>query len=90
VGLSGSTTIGRGATLAGQVGTAGHLTVGEGATVVAKSGVAADVAPGAVVGGTPAGDLREAVRYNLALPRLPDLLKEFRELKKRVDEMASR
>jgi UDP-3-O-[3-hydroxymyristoyl] glucosamine N-acyltransferase len=87
VGLSGSTTIGRGVTMAGQSGTGGHLTIGDGATVVAKSGVAGDIAPGATVGGMPASDLREAMRYNLALPKLPDLLKDFRELKKKVEDL---
>ena len=90
VGLSGSTTVGRGVTMAGQSGSGGHLTIGDGATVVAKSGVATDIAAGAVVAGMPAGDVREAIRYNLALPKLPDLLKEFRDLKKKVDELAAR
>jgi UDP-3-O-[3-hydroxymyristoyl] glucosamine N-acyltransferase len=90
VGLSGSTTLGKGVTLAGQTGTGGHLTVGDGATAVAKSGIVADVPPGAVVAGVPATDMREATRYTLALPRLPDLLKEFRELKKKVEELEAR
>jgi UDP-3-O-[3-hydroxymyristoyl] glucosamine N-acyltransferase len=87
VGLSGSTTVGRGVTLAGQVGAGGHLTIGDGVTAVAQSGIAGDVEPRRVIAGSPAMDMRDWLRASAAFPRLADLQKEVRELKKRVEAL---
>ena len=85
VGLSGTTTVGKGVTLAGQVGSGGHLTIGDGVTAVAQSGIPGDVEAGRVIAGSPAGDMRDWLRYSAVLPRLPDLVKEVRDLRKRLD-----
>jgi UDP-3-O-[3-hydroxymyristoyl] glucosamine N-acyltransferase len=87
VGLSGSTTVGRGVTLAGQVGSGGHLTIGDGVTAVAQSGIPSDVEPGRVIAGSPAMDVRDWLKSSAAFPRLADLQKEVRELKKRVEAL---
>ena len=87
VGLSGSTTVGRGVTLAGQVGSGGHLTIGDGVTAVAQSGIPSDVEPGRVIAGSPAIDMRDWLRASAAFPRLADLQKEVRELRRRVDAL---
>ena len=87
VGLSGSTTVGKGVTLAGQVGSGGHLTIGDGVTAVAQSGIPGDVAPGKVIAGSPAMDMRDWLRASAAFPRLADLQKEVRELRKKVDAL---
>ncbi|MGH7819909.1 MAG: UDP-3-O-(3-hydroxymyristoyl)glucosamine N-acyltransferase, partial [Candidatus Binatia bacterium] len=84
VGLSGSTRIGAGAQLGGQVGIAGHLTIGAGARIAAQSGVPNDVAPGAVVGGYPATDIRTWRRTVAASLRLPDLLRRVRRIERRL------
>jgi UDP-3-O-[3-hydroxymyristoyl] glucosamine N-acyltransferase len=87
VGLSGSTEVGMGVVLAGQVGVAGHVKIGDGARVGGQSGIFNDVAPGAVVTGTPARPHPEYLRAAAALPHLPDLLKEVRRLAQRVEEL---
>ena len=87
VGMSGSTTLGRGVTLAGQVGTAGHLTIGDGVTAIAKSGVPSSVEAGRVVGGFVAVDARDWRKYTAVLPRLPDLVHEVRDLRRRVEAL---
>ncbi len=86
-GLAGSTVLERDVLLAGQVGSSGHLTVHQGAVVYAQSGIGGDVAAHARISGSPAFAANEWLRAVTAFPKLPELLKHLRELKKRVDEL---
>jgi UDP-3-O-[3-hydroxymyristoyl] glucosamine N-acyltransferase len=86
-GLAGTTVLERNVLLAGQVGSAGHLTVHEGATVYAQSGIGGDVPAGARISGSPAFAANEWLRAATAFAKLPQVLKEIRELKKRVEEL---
>ena len=87
VGISGSTEIGKGAILAGQAGIVGHLRIGDGARVGAQSGVAHDIPDGETQSGCPALPHREWLRMSVALPKLPDLLRQVRKLEERVKEL---
>jgi UDP-3-O-[3-hydroxymyristoyl] glucosamine N-acyltransferase len=82
VGLSGSTKIGARARLGGQVGAAGHLTIGAGAQVAAQSGVPNDVAPGAVVGGSPAIEIGRYRRVLAIWTNLPELVQRVRRIER--------
>jgi UDP-3-O-[3-hydroxymyristoyl] glucosamine N-acyltransferase len=84
VGLSGSTRVGAGAQLGGQVGVAGHLTIGAGARVAAQSGIPNDVAPGAVVAGYPAVEIRTWRRAVAAWAQLPEVVRRLRRLERRL------
>lgn len=84
-GLAGSSVLERNVLLAGQVGISGHLTVHENATVYAQSGVGGDVSAGARISGSPAFDAAAWLRAATAFPKLPEMLKALRDLKKRVD-----
>jgi UDP-3-O-[3-hydroxymyristoyl] glucosamine N-acyltransferase len=86
-GLAGSTVLEKDVLLAGQVGASGHLTVHEGAIVYAQSGIGGDVEAGARISGSPAFAAKEWLRAVTAFPKLPDVLKTIRDLKKRVDEV---
>jgi UDP-3-O-[3-hydroxymyristoyl] glucosamine N-acyltransferase len=86
-GLAGSTVLERNVLLAGQVGSSGHLTVHEGAIVYAQSGIGGDVPAGGRISGSPAFAVSEWLRAATAFPKLPELLKTVRELKKRVQEL---
>jgi UDP-3-O-[3-hydroxymyristoyl] glucosamine N-acyltransferase len=86
-GLAGSTVLERNVLLAGQVGASGHLTVHEGAIVYAQSGIGGDVEANSRISGSPAFAANEWLRCVTAFPKLPELLKTIRELKKRVDEL---
>ncbi|MFL5320370.1 MAG: UDP-3-O-(3-hydroxymyristoyl)glucosamine N-acyltransferase [Myxococcaceae bacterium] len=86
-GVSGSTEIGTGVVLAGQVGVVGHIRVGDMVKVGAQSGVAHDVEDGQVVSGSPAMPHKDWLRMSAAADKLPELLKELRALRKRVDEL---
>ncbi|HEY0671025.1 MAG TPA: UDP-3-O-(3-hydroxymyristoyl)glucosamine N-acyltransferase [Longimicrobiales bacterium] len=80
VGISGSTVLGKGVTLAGQAGLPGHLHIGDGATIAAKSAPFGDVPAGEVYTGFPARPHREFLRAQGALLKLHDLLKRVRKL----------
>jgi UDP-3-O-[3-hydroxymyristoyl] glucosamine N-acyltransferase len=87
VGLSGTTTLGQGVVLAGQVGTAGHLHIGDLAKVGAQAGVMNDVEPGATVLGAPAMPHKDFLRSAALFAKLPELNRELRELKKRLEQL---
>ncbi|HUI58470.1 MAG TPA: UDP-3-O-(3-hydroxymyristoyl)glucosamine N-acyltransferase [Bryobacteraceae bacterium] len=89
-GLAGSTVLERNVLLAGQVGASGHLTVHEGAVVYAQSGIGGDVEAGARISGSPAFPANEWLRAVTAFPKLPEMLKTLRELKKKVDALERR
>lgn len=87
VGLAGSSILERNVLLAGQAGVSGHLTIHENAVVYAQSGIGGDVEAGAVISGSPAFEAREWRRAVTAFPKLPELLKTVRELKRRVQQL---
>ncbi len=82
VGISGSTVIGKGVTLAGQAGLPGHLHIGDGATIAAKSAPFGDVPAGATYSGFPARPHREFLRAQSGLLKLHDLMKRVSKLEK--------
>jgi UDP-3-O-[3-hydroxymyristoyl] glucosamine N-acyltransferase len=71
------------------VGSSGHLTVHEGAIVYAQSGIGGDVAAHARISGSPAFAANQWLRAVTAFPKLPELWKSLKELKKRVDRLDS-
>jgi len=87
VGISGSTEIGSGVVMAGQVGVVGHLSIGDGAKIAAQSGVAHDVEPGGQVSGYPAVERGLWLRQSAALKQLPELLREIRSLRRRIEAL---
>lgn len=88
--VAGSTKLGPGVVLGGQVGVIGHLNVGAGARVAAGSRVLSDLPPASENGGYPAVNQAHWLREQAARQRLPDLLKQVRELKKRIEELEKR
>jgi UDP-3-O-[3-hydroxymyristoyl] glucosamine N-acyltransferase len=86
-GVSGSTSLGRYVTLAGQVGLAGHLTVGDKAVVTAQSGINKDVPAGAVVAGRHAMPIRESLKMEALMRRLPELLERIKSLEEKLKSL---
>ena len=86
-GLAGSSILERNVLLAGQVGVSGHLTIHDNAIVYAQSGVGGDVEAGARISGSPAFAANDWLRAITAFPKLPELLKTVRELKKKIDQL---
>jgi UDP-3-O-[3-hydroxymyristoyl] glucosamine N-acyltransferase len=89
-GIAGSTRVGERTTWAGQSGAAGHLEIGDGTIVAAKSAVLRDVPQGAFVAGIPAVDHRRWKRAQAALGRLPELRREVRDLRARLERLEKR
>ncbi|MGO4884944.1 MAG: UDP-3-O-(3-hydroxymyristoyl)glucosamine N-acyltransferase [Bryobacteraceae bacterium] len=86
-GLAGSSILKRNVLLAGQVGVSGHLTIHDDAIVYAQSGIGGDVPAGARVSGSPAFAANEWLRAITAFPKLPELLKTVRDLRKRIEAL---
>ncbi|RUM92884.1 MAG: UDP-3-O-(3-hydroxymyristoyl)glucosamine N-acyltransferase [Thermodesulfatator sp.] len=87
VGISGSTNIGSGVMIGGQVGIVGHIDIGDKARIGAKSGVAQSIAAGQTVSGIPAIPHRKWLRLVHALMKVPEMLKDIREIKKRLEKL---
>jgi len=90
VGIAGSTRIGDRVTLAGQVGVVGHIEIGDGAMVGAQGGVTKSIPRDCQVSGYPATPHALARRMYAALRNLPELVREVRRLKQRVNELEAR
>jgi UDP-3-O-[3-hydroxymyristoyl] glucosamine N-acyltransferase len=84
VALAGSSRLAAGCTMAGQSAVGGHFTLGAGSVVMASSIVAADLPPGSVVSGIPARPHAEELRAKAAAHRLPEALRELRDLRRRL------
>ncbi|MEN8188734.1 MAG: UDP-3-O-(3-hydroxymyristoyl)glucosamine N-acyltransferase [Thermodesulfobacteriota bacterium] len=84
VGIAGSTTLGRNVALGGQSAVAGHLKIGDMVMAAAKSGIHSNLESGAKVGGIPAIPMKKFARVAAAIPRLPEIIKELRRLRKDV------
>ncbi|MHB8808547.1 MAG: UDP-3-O-(3-hydroxymyristoyl)glucosamine N-acyltransferase [Desulfobulbaceae bacterium] len=87
VGIAGSTTLGKSVVIGGMVGIKGHLQIGDRVMVAAMSGVHSNLPAGSVVGGAPAFDIKKWGRATAAYARLPDMLKEIRQLRQEVDRL---
>ncbi|CAA9891206.1 UDP-3-O-acylglucosamine N-acyltransferase [Candidatus Methylobacter favarea] len=83
-GVSGSCTIEDYAILAGSVGVADHVTIGRGAVVMARAGVAGNIDAGAQVFGSPAKDRKTAYKEQVAISKLPELLKKVKRLEEKI------
>lgn len=71
----------------GQAGVAGHVQVGDLARIGAQAGVAQDVDDGAHVLGTPAIEQGTFLRAVLSFARLPEMLRDVRNLKRRLETL---
>ena len=70
VGISGSTVLEDFVQVGGQAAFTGHVTIGRGAQVGAQAGVISDIAPGAIVLGSPAQPRQDFFRQIATLKRL--------------------
>lgn len=87
VGIAGSTSTGDYVVMAGQVGVRDHVHIGEGARIGAMAGVSNDIAPGVVAFGAPATPERDQKILLASLAKLPEMRKEFKQVRKTVREL---
>ena len=81
-GIAGSTEIGDYCTIAAQVGIAGHLKIEAKAVLAARTGVMNNLEGNQAYWGSPSSPYKQACREFAALKKLPDIMKEFKMLKK--------
>lgn len=86
-GIAGSTKIGHHVVVGGQVGFVGHIEVGSNTTIAAQSGVSKSLPPDSTYFGYPARPIMQAKREEVALRKLPELLKRIATLEAALAEL---
>jgi UDP-3-O-[3-hydroxymyristoyl] glucosamine N-acyltransferase len=86
-GIGGSCTFGDYCAIGGQVGISDHVTLETGARVAAMSGVSRRVMPGETVRGIPAVNNKDFQQTSIAGRRLPEMMKAFATMQRRVDAL---
>lgn len=84
-GIAGSVIIGNYVTLAAQTGVAGHLHIGDGVIAGARSGISHDIKPKEVIWGSPTMPLRQELKIQALIRKLPELFDEFKNFKKKLE-----
>jgi UDP-3-O-[3-hydroxymyristoyl] glucosamine N-acyltransferase len=87
VGVAGSSTLGKYVVLGGQAGVADHVKVGDGVMAGGGTAITRDMEPGQVIAGYNAMPLRDWLRVQVILPKLPELKKLIVQLEKQVQEL---
>lgn len=90
VGVAGSSSLGNYVVIGGQTGVGDHVTVGNRVMIGGGSAVTKDMQDGQVVAGNYAMPLREFLKMQAVLPRLPEMKKLIARLEQRVAELESK
>lgn len=85
VGLAGSVSTGEYVVMAGQAGIADHVHIGDRSFLGGRSGIHKDVPPDQKMFGAPATVASEQMRIVLSLEKLPEMRKDLKAIKKRLD-----
>ncbi len=86
-GLAGSSKLGNYVTVAAQAGVGGHIVVGDKAVLAGRAGATKSLEGGKVYAGFPARPMREEHRKMGILAKLPDLMKEVKALRAKLEEI---
>ena len=89
-GISGSSHLGDYVTAAGQVGIAGHVTIGSKAVLSGRTGVTASLPGGEVYAGKPALPIREEMKLQALVRRLPKLVARVKALEEALQADADK
>ena len=89
-GISGSSQLGDYVTAAGQVGIAGHVTIGSKAVQSGRTGVTASLPGGEVYAGKPALPIREEMKLQALVRRLPKLVARVKALEEALQEVTGK
>ncbi len=87
VGIAGSTILGNYVVLGGQTGAADHITIGDRVMAGGGTAITQDVEAGQIVAGKNVMPIRDWLKVQAILPKLPDLRKSLRDLEKQVAEL---
>jgi len=86
-GVAGSTTIGNYVVVGGKTAISDHLTIGDRVMIAGGSGVAQNIPSGQVVAGYPAIPIRDWLKAQAVIPRLPEIKKLVSQLENRINEL---
>jgi UDP-3-O-[3-hydroxymyristoyl] glucosamine N-acyltransferase len=89
-GISGSSQLGDYVTAAGQVGIAGHVKIGSKAVLSARTAVTTNLPGDEVYGGKPALPIREEMKLQALVRRLPKLVARVKALEEALQEVTGK
>lgn len=89
-GIAGSSTLGNYVVFGGNVGVADHISIGDRVMVGGGSGITRDVEAGQIIVGYYAMPIRDWLKVQAILPKLPELKKRIMDLEKQVKELHNR
>lgn len=90
VGIAGSTSLGNYVVIGGQSAISDHLTIGDRVMIGGGSGVTRDLPSGQVVAGYPAIPIRDWLKAQAVLPKLPELKKFVSQLAERINKLENK
>ncbi len=90
VGIAGSAKLGSFVVVGGQAGIRDNIELGDGVQVSAAAHLMKSAEPGETLVGTPARDARRFFREVSSVEKLPDLIRQVREMKKQIEDLQSR
>ncbi len=86
-GISGSTKLGRNCVIGGQVGIVGHITIADGTQIGAQSGIAKAISePKKKWFGSPADELKNALKSQIIFKKLPELYNRIQQLEQAIEK----
>lgn len=86
-GLAGTSKVGKNCKIGGQVGLAGHLTIGDNVSIGAQSGVVKSIKSGEILLGSPAINIKDAIKAITVYKNLPGLRDEVIQLQKELKSL---
>ncbi len=90
VGIAGSSTLGNHVVLGGRVGVGDHITIGDKVMAGGGTAIVRDVEPGQVIAGFNAMPIRDWLKVQAILPKLPEIKRSLAGLEKQVQELKQR
>ena len=85
VGVSGSVKVGKRNRFGGQSGISGHIEIADDVVLLAKSGVPKSIEKGGLYFGSPIREKMQAFRIEAVIHNLPDLAKDVKLIKKKLE-----
>ena len=86
-GISGSTKIGKNCILAGQSGLVGHIEMGDNVVITAQSGVSKSILKSGYYLGSPAREMKTALKVSAHIQNLPEYAKKISELESEIKKL---
>jgi UDP-3-O-[3-hydroxymyristoyl] glucosamine N-acyltransferase len=86
-GVAGSSTIGNYVVMGGKAAISDHVTIGDGVMIAGGSGITRNIPSGQVIAGYPAIPIKDWLKAQAVLPKLPELKKLVSHLRDRIDEL---